>query len=110
LLKNQADLTDEQAVTLRKLKRKGGELWRAYGLKEALRAVFAGDLDETDVAILADRFCSKAQRSGLKPFVTLAGFQPGEIDTVTLIPETATVTGPIQPVTVKTARSRLVAR
>jgi hypothetical protein len=39
-----------------------------------------------------------------------AGFQPGEIDTVTLIPETATVTGPIQPVTVKTARSHLVAR
>jgi transposase len=57
---------------LRKLKRKGGELWRAYGLKEALRAVFAGDLDEADVATLLDRFCSKAQRSGLKPFVTVA--------------------------------------
>jgi transposase len=72
LLKNPADLTDEQSVTLRKLKRKGGELWRAYALKEALRAVFAGDLDEADVGMLLDRFCSKAQRSGLKPFVTLA--------------------------------------
>jgi transposase len=72
LLKNPADLTDEQAVTLRKLKRKGGELWRAYTLKEALRAVFAGDLNEADVAMLLDRFCSKAQRSGLKPFLTLA--------------------------------------
>jgi len=72
LLKNPADLTDQQSVTLRKLKRKGGELWRAYTLKEALRAVFAGDLDEADVGMLLDRFCCKAQRSGLKPFVTLA--------------------------------------
>jgi len=34
--------------------------------------VFDADLDEADVAFLLDRFCSKAQRSGLKPFVTLA--------------------------------------
>ena len=72
LLKNPGDLTDEQAVTLRKLKRKGGELWRAYALKEALRAVFAGDLSEAEVGMLLDRFCSKASRSGLKPFVTVA--------------------------------------
>ena len=72
LLKNPTDLTDEQAVTLRKLKRRGGDLWRAYALKEALRAVFAGDLSEAEVAILLDRFCSKASRSGLKPFVTAA--------------------------------------
>jgi transposase len=32
----------------------------------------AGDLEEADVAYLLDRFCSRAQRSGLKPFVTLA--------------------------------------
>ena len=72
LLKNPTDLTDDQAVTLRKLKRRGGDLWRAYALKEALRAVFAGDLSEEEVGILLDRFCSKAQRSGLKPFVTAA--------------------------------------
>jgi transposase len=72
LLKNPGDLTDDQAVTLRKLKRKGGELWRAYALKEALRAVFAGDLSEAEVDLLLDRFCSKASRSGLKPFVTVA--------------------------------------
>ncbi|HUZ70261.1 MAG TPA: ISL3 family transposase [Candidatus Saccharimonadales bacterium] len=70
LLKNPGDLTDDQAVTLRKLKRRGGDLWRAYALKEALRAVFAGDLSEDEVAMLLDRFCSRAQRSGLKPFVT----------------------------------------
>jgi transposase len=72
LLKNPTDLTDDQAVTLRKLRRKGGDLWRAYTLKEALRAVFHGDLTEDDVAGLLDRFCSRASRSGLKPFVTLA--------------------------------------
>ena len=72
LLKNPVDLNDKQAATLRKLKRRGGDLWRAYALKEALRAVFAGDLSEDDVAVLLDRFCSKASRSGLKPFVTLA--------------------------------------
>ncbi len=47
-------------------------LWRAYALKEALRAVFAGDLSEDDVSQLLDRFCSRASRSGLKPFVTVA--------------------------------------
>jgi transposase len=72
LLKNPEDLNDEQAVTLRQLKRKGGQLWRAYALKEALRAVFAGDLSEDEVGLLLDRFCSKASRSGLKPFVTTA--------------------------------------
>ena len=72
LLNNPGDLTGDQAATLRKLKRKGGELWRAYALKEALRAVFAGDLTEDDVGMLLDRFCSKASRSGLKPFLTVA--------------------------------------
>ncbi len=41
-------------------------------LKEALRAIFAGDLDEDDVAVLLDRFCSKASRSGIKALVTVA--------------------------------------
>jgi transposase len=72
LLKNPGDLTDTQAATLRKLRNRGGQLWRAYALKEALRAVFAGDLDEDDVRTLLERFCSKASRSGLKPFVTVA--------------------------------------
>jgi transposase len=72
LLKNPTDLSDDQAATLRKLRRRGGDLWRAYTLKEALRAVFAGDLDQGEVAYLLDRFCSRASRSGLKPFVTLS--------------------------------------
>ncbi len=72
LLKNPTDLDEDQAATLRRLKHHGGALWRAYSLKEALRAIFAGDLSEQDVALLLDRFCSKASRSRLKPFVTLA--------------------------------------
>ncbi|MGV1080927.1 MAG: ISL3 family transposase [Candidatus Nanopelagicales bacterium] len=72
LLKNPEDLTDDQAATLRKLKNKGGQLWRAYALKEALRAVFAGDLTADDVRALLERFCAKASRSRLKPFVTVA--------------------------------------
>ena len=72
LLRNPTDLTDKQAATLRKLKRRGGDLWRAYSLKEALRAVFAGDLNEVDVGALLDRFCSKASRSHLAPFLTVA--------------------------------------
>jgi len=50
----------------------GADLWRAYSLKEALRAVFAGDLNEADVGVLLDRFCAKTSRSRLAPFVTLA--------------------------------------
>jgi transposase len=57
---------------LRKLRLRGGDLWRAYGLKEALRAIYAADLSEDDVAVLLDRSCSKAPRSGLKPFFTVA--------------------------------------
>lgn len=72
LLKNPEDLDDDQAATLRRLRRRGGDLWRAYSLKEALRAVFVGDLEEAEVAYLLDRFCSRASRSGLKSFVTLS--------------------------------------
>jgi transposase len=72
LLKNPDDLDEDQAATLRRLRRHGGAVWRAYALKEALRAIFAGDLSSDEVESLLDRFCSKAQRSGLKPFITLA--------------------------------------
>ncbi len=72
LLKNPGDLTDSQAQTLREMKRSGGILWRAYQLKEALREVFAGDLDSGTVADLLDRWCSRAQRSRIPEFVKAA--------------------------------------
>lgn len=72
LLKNPEDLTDNQTVTLAAIRRNGGAMWRAYTLKEALRAIFAGDLTEADAAHLLDRWCSWAQRCRLAPFVKLA--------------------------------------
>jgi transposase len=72
LLKAPENLTNEQASTLRRLRRAGGEVWRAYTLKEALRAIFAPGLTVADVTILIDRFISKATRSRLAPFLRLA--------------------------------------
>jgi transposase len=72
LLKAPENLNDNQAATLRRLKRAGGEVWRAYTLKEALRAIFAPSLTVPDITVLIDRFISKATRSRLTPFVRLA--------------------------------------
>jgi transposase len=72
LLKRPEDLSDEQTATLRKLRRRGGDLWRGYSLKEAFRAIFAGDLEPDQTAELLDRWCSKASRSRLAPFVKVA--------------------------------------
>jgi transposase len=72
LLKKPEKLNDQQNRTLRRLKAAGGEVWRAYTLKEALRAIFAPGLTLQDVTILIDRFISKALRSRLGPFVRLA--------------------------------------
>ena len=72
LLKNPTNLTGDQAATLRKLKRRGGDVWRAYTLKEAFRAIFAGDLDPDAVAELIDRWISRASRSRLDAFVKVA--------------------------------------
>lgn len=72
LLKNPNKHTDAQAAQLRKIRRRGGDVWRAYTLKEALREVFNGDLTTGEAEELLERFCSKASRSGLKPFVKLA--------------------------------------
>ena len=72
LLKNPLDLTADQHGTLREIKRSGGILWRAYQLKESLRAVFAGDLAPTDTKVMLARWCSKAQRSRIPEFVKAA--------------------------------------
>ncbi len=72
LLKRPDNLTDEQAATLRKLRRRGGDVWRAYSLKEAFRAIFDGDLNLTVVTELLDRWISKASRSLLPAFVKAA--------------------------------------
>jgi transposase len=72
LLKNPGDLTGTQAETLAQLKKDGGALWRAYAMKESLRAVFAGDLNPEEVLELLQRWCSRAQRSRIPEFVKTA--------------------------------------
>jgi transposase len=69
LLKNPENLTSTQLSTLVALKRQGGAVARAYELKEALRAVFAGDLDEDEVLTMLGRWCSWAQRCRIPQFV-----------------------------------------
>lgn len=71
LLKNPQNLTDRQAATHRELKRAGGEVWRAYQLKEAVRAIFTPALTVADVDLLLDRLLSRLARSRLAPFVRL---------------------------------------
>ena len=72
LLKNRQDLTDDQAGDLRRIRRKGGELWRAYTLKESLRDVFAGDLTVEEAIVLLRRWCDKASRSRIPEMVRSA--------------------------------------
>src|SRR5436190_11911125 len=41
-------------------------------MKEQFRAIFAGDLDAADAIAMLDRWCARAQRSRLAPFVKAA--------------------------------------
>jgi transposase len=72
LLKNPEDLTDRQADQLARIRRNKGGIWRAYEMKEQFRAIFAGDLTRDEAAVVLDRWCARAQRSRLAPFVKAA--------------------------------------
>lgn len=71
LLKAPKNLTDNQAATLKRLKAAGGEVWRGYTLKEAVRAIFEHGLTLKDVTVLIDRLTSRLARSRLAPFIRL---------------------------------------
>jgi transposase len=71
LLKRPENLTDEQAATLARIKAAGGEVWRAYTLKEAVRGIFQAGLSLQDVEVLIDRLLSRLARSRLEPFIRL---------------------------------------
>jgi transposase len=71
LLKKPEKLTDEQAAILSRIKAAGGEVWRAYELKEAVRGIFQPGLSPEDVEVLIDRLLSRLARSRLDPFVRL---------------------------------------
>ena len=72
LLKNPDDLTETQATQLAKIRRTRGGIWRAYEMKEQFRAIFAGDLTRQQATELLDRWCARAQRSRLSPFIKAA--------------------------------------
>jgi transposase len=72
LLKNPEDLTEAQAAQLRRIRRSRGGIWRAYEMKEQFRAILAGDLTRDEAAVLLDRWCIRALRSRLAPFVKVA--------------------------------------
>lgn len=88
LLKRPEDLTERQAETLAGIRRNGGAMWRAYRLREAMREIFAGDLDATEAEELLGRWCSWAQRCRLAAFVrcarTIRAQLPGIVATVRL--------------------------
>lgn len=72
LIKNPENLTGSQQRVLEGIRRDGGDLWRAYVLKESLRAIFHGDLSPVEAEEMLDRWCNEAHSSGLRPFVKLA--------------------------------------
>ena len=71
LLKRPEKLTDEQAATLARIRAAGGEVWRAYQLKEAVRGIFQPGLTLEDVQALIKRLLSRLARSRLEPFIRL---------------------------------------
>jgi transposase len=71
LLKAPEKLTDQQAATLARIKAAGGEVWRAYTLKEAVRGIFQAGLSLEDVTVLIDRLLSRLARCRLEPFIKL---------------------------------------
>jgi transposase len=68
LLKKPEKLTDQQTTTLARIRAAGGEVWRAYELKEAVRGIFQPGLSIDDVEVLIDRLLSRLARSRLEPF------------------------------------------
>jgi transposase len=71
LLKNPPNLTGDQRATLAGIAKANGGLYRAYLLKEQLRAIFqAAEL--ADARALLGGWIAWAQRSQLEPFVKLA--------------------------------------
>jgi transposase len=72
LLKNPENLDEDQAAMLRRFRRRGGTLWAGYKLKEALRAIFHGDLKPGDALALLEAWCTQAENSAMAPFIKAA--------------------------------------
>lgn len=72
LLKNPEDLNAAQQAQLRRFRRNGGGMWRAYEMKEQFRSIIGSGLDRDEADVLLDRWCNRAQRSRLAPFIKAA--------------------------------------
>jgi transposase len=71
LLKNPPNLTGDQRTTLAGIAKANGGLYRAYLLKEQLRAIFQA-VELSDARALLGGWVAWAQRCRLEPFVRLA--------------------------------------
>jgi transposase len=71
LRKNPASLTDRQRIALAQVQQTNARLYRAYLLKEQLRALYHLD-DPTEAPAHLDAWLAWASRSKVKPFVRLA--------------------------------------
>jgi transposase len=71
LLKNPPNLTGDQRTTLAGIAKANGGLYRAYLLKEQLRAIFQA-VELADARALLGGWVAWAQRCRLEPFVKLA--------------------------------------
>jgi transposase len=72
LLKNPENLTEKQMQTYRDLERTGGNVWTAYTLKEATRAIYDKHLAIEDVDALIGELITSATDSALQPFIRFA--------------------------------------
>jgi transposase len=82
LLKNEDDLTAEQAEILRELRRLNEPLWRAHLLKEALRRVFTLPFAEAEAALKA--WLAWASRSRIPQFVKIAATIRKQLTAITM--------------------------
>ncbi|WP_298207671.1 transposase [Ferrimicrobium sp.] len=96
LLKNPGTLTKRQELALLAVKRRGGALWRAYEMKESLRAIFAGDLEIDEVNEMLNHWCKRASRSRLPSFVRLLGDHPNSSRRDTCLHQTAGSNGRVE--------------
>jgi transposase len=64
-------LSEDHQLMLRRLRRTRYSLWRAWELKEAIRALFRSVKPE-DARDYLKAWCRSAMRSKLKPFINLA--------------------------------------
>jgi transposase len=71
LLRNPADLSEQQAATLAQIQAGGGKVARAWAMKEMVRAIFAKGLSVEAVGELIDRLLARLSRCRLGPFIRL---------------------------------------